>query len=38
MFTEYLLPDKSPAPTLNFAHVTCVAPAAKVSEEGKEER
>jgi hypothetical protein len=31
MFTEYLLPDKSPASTLNFAHVTCVAPAAKVS-------
>jgi hypothetical protein len=31
MFTAYLLPDKSPPSTLNFAHVTCVAPAAKVS-------
>jgi hypothetical protein len=33
MFTAYLLPDKSPASTLNFAHVTCVAPAAKLSGE-----
>jgi hypothetical protein len=30
MLTEYLLPDKSPASVLNFAHATCVAPGAKV--------